>query len=142
MMNAINTYQFEELQLGMKESFDIMITKEMMENFCAMTGDVNPLHQDERFAKENGFQNRVVYGMLTSSFLSKLIGVYLPGKNSLIYDTKISYLKPAYIGDCLTIMGELTDKQELYRMIVVRCTIFNQRGEKIVKGKITVKVLK
>ncbi len=81
MMNAINTYQFEELQLGMKESFDIMITKEMMENFCAMTGDVNPLHQDERFAKENGFQNRVVYGMLTSSFLSKLIGASCIIKN-------------------------------------------------------------
>lgn len=76
----MNEYRFEDLEIGQTESFQSTITEEMMRMFCTITGDQNPLHMQELFAREKGYENRVVYGMLSASFISTLGGMYLPGK--------------------------------------------------------------
>ena len=104
----MNRYQFEDIYVGLKEEFQVTITADMLKQFCQMTGDVNPLHTDETFAKEKGYESNVAYGMLTASFLSTLAGVYLPGERSLIHSVESKFTKPVYVGDTLTISGQVT----------------------------------
>lgn len=137
----MNEYKYSDIAEGMKESFQVTVTEEMMEQFLSITGDVNPLHQDKEFAKEKGYENRVVYGMLTASFMSTLAGVYLPGKNSLIYETQTKFVKPVFPGDELTVSGTVEEKNDLFQVFTMKVVIQNQKGEKVLRGKMKVGVL-
>lgn len=137
----MNSYVIEELSIGQTEKFQVLITEKMMENFLEITQDVNPLHLDKEFAREKGFTDRVVYGMLTSSFISTLGGVFLPGKNCLIQSVETKFIKPVYIGDTLTICGEVTEINETVKQVEIKVTITNQEEKKVVRGKLKVGVL-
>lgn len=138
----MNKYTMSDITQGLKESFEVTITKEMMDSFKAITGDVNPLHTDEDFAKANNYPDKVVYGMLTSSFLSTLAGVYLPGENSLIREVEVKMKKAVFVGDRLTITGEVTDVNKDFNIFEMKVTIINQDGEKVLRGKMQMGVLK
>jgi len=137
----MNNYSFEDIKVGMEESFTISVTPEMMENFKQITGDVNPLHMDEAYAKEKGYLGKVAYGMLTASFLSTLAGVYLPGAKSLIHSVETKFVKPVYSGDILTVSGKVTELQEVFSVFTMKVEIHNQNGEKVLRGKMKIGVL-
>ena len=137
----MNQYRFEDIYVGLKEEFQVSVTADMLEAFCKMTGDVNPLHTDESFAKEKGYESNVAYGMLTASFLSTLAGVYLPGERSLIHSVESKFTKPVYVGDTLTITGQVTECNEMFSVFTMKTTIVNQNGEKVLRGKMQVGVL-
>lgn len=137
----MNTYTYEELTIGMKCSFEVSVTQEMMKQFQNITGDDNPLHNDNDFAVARGFQGEVVYGMLTASFMSTIAGMYLPGERSLIHSMEGKFLKPAYVGETLTVCGEVKDKNDLFRLIELVIIIYNDKKEKIYKGKMKVGII-
>ena len=95
----------EDIKVGSKASFRIKITSEMIGTFASLCGDYNPLHMDTDYAKTTVFGKRISHGILVSSFFSTLIGMYLPGVNSLIMSQKIEYLKPVFIDDEIDIIG-------------------------------------
>ena len=138
----MNEYRYEEIEIGHKESFTVTVTEDMMRSFCLMTGDINPLHNDEEYAKSKGHPGRVVYGMLTASLLSTLAGVYLPGKRSLIQEVKIKFAKPVYVGDRLTVEGNVEEKNDTYSLIMLKVSIFNQKMEKVCRAKMQIGVEK
>ena len=144
-MNAenkkINTYTYDELEVGMTESFSKVVTKEYVDAFRHHTGDINPLHSQEDFAKEKGFDTSVVFGMLTASYLSTLAGVYLPGKNSLIHSTETMFLKPVFVGDKLTIIGKVKKKNDTFKYIDLGIDIRNQHDVKVVKAKMRIGII-
>ncbi len=137
----MNKYRFEDIYVGLKEEFQVTVTTDMLAQFCRMTGDVNPLHTDEDFAKEKGYASNVAYGMLTASFLSTLAGVYLPGERSLIHSVESKFTKPVYVGDTLTVSGQVTECNEMFSVFTMKTTIVNQNGEKVLRGKMQVGVL-
>ena len=137
----MNKYCYNEIKTGLKESFEVTITPEMQDAFKNLSGDINPLHCDVNFAKQKGFNDKVVYGMVTSSFYSTLIGVYLPGENCLFQEAEIQFSKPVYIGDKLTVEGVVTEKQDLYKRIIVKAKILVE-GKTVSKAKLTLGVLK
>lgn len=104
-------YKYDDLTIGITESFKITITKEMMDKFCAITGDINPMHVDKNYAISKNFPDKLVYGMLTSSFFSTLGGVYLPGKYCLIQSVESKFINPVFIGDNITIKGTVEEKK-------------------------------
>lgn len=136
----MNTYKFDEINIGHKESFTVTVTEEERDKFREITGDINPLHNDQEYAKSMGHDRCVAFGMLSASYLSTLAGVYLPGKNSLIQKTEVNFRKPVYVGDTLTITGEVVDRNETFKMIEVKIDIKNQDGVKVVKGKMEIAV--
>lgn len=138
----MNQYRFEDIYVGLKEEFQVTITAEMLKQFCQITGDVNPLHTSEEFAREKGYESKVAYGMLTASFLSTLAGVYLPGERSLIHSVETKFAKPVYVGDTLTVSGQVTECNELFSVFTMKTTIVNQKGEKVLRGKMQVGILK
>ena len=113
----------------------------MFDKFKEITGDINPLHNNEDFAKDLGHKGRVAFGMLTASFLSTLAGVYLPGERSLIHSVETKFTKPVYIGDVLNVSGEVVEINDTVNQIVLRVAIKNQNEEKILRGKMKVGLL-
>lgn len=145
----MNEYRFEEIISKeedkteyTKAEFSETVTSEMMQKFYEISGDDNPLHMDEAFAKEHGFNSRVVYGMLTASFYSRLAGVYLPGKYCLLHSVESSFKNPVFIGDTLTVTGYVKEKHEATRTLDIVATITNQNGKKVSKAKILAGFLK
>lgn len=142
-MKSINEYKFEDISIGHEETFEVSITKDMEDNFRHLTGDVNPLHFDDEFAKKTGnYPSHVTFGMLTASMLSTLAGVYLPGKYSLIHSVEVGFTKPVFVGDTLTVIGTVENKQDGLNLLMLKVAIKNQTGKTVVKGKMKVKVLK
>jgi len=137
----MNRYTYEELEVGMEASFERTVTQEMQDEFCRITGDENPLHLSDEFAVSKGYEKRVVYGLLSSSFYSALAGMYLPGERSLVHSIEIKFQKPVYIGDRLEIAGKVIEKNDTYRLIKVKAYMKNALGEKVSKALIQVGVL-
>ena len=136
----MNKYTFDEISIGQKESFDICITEDMLDSFRALTGDINPLHSSDEYAGERGYDGRVAYGMLTASFISTLAGVYLPGERSLIKETQLKFVEPVFPGDRILVEGEVIEKNDTFNMIVLKITMRNQTGKKVLRGKMDIMV--
>lgn len=139
----MKTYTYDEIYIGQEESFIVTVTDEDMQAFCKMTGDRNPLHCDEKYAKSRGYDNRVVYGMLTASYLSTLAGMYLPGQRSLLYEVETKFSAPLVLGqNCnLTVYGKVTEKNDMFKRIVIKAQITNSDGKKILRGTVKVGVM-
>lgn len=121
---AMNEYKFNDIIIGESSSFTVSITDEMMKSFTHYSGDINPLHTDKQYAESMGFNECVVYGMLTASFYSTLVGVYLPGKYAIFQGIeKLSFNNPVFIGDNLTVYGKIIEKNESVRNIKVKAVI-------------------
>ncbi len=142
----MNEFIFSELAEGTKAAFTRMITLEMEDSFREISGDENPLHQDDDFAREVGngrYHSHVSFGMLTASFYSTLAGMYLPGKYSLIHSfEELSFLKPVFVGDLLTVTGEVFEKEEAFGLIRVKAVIRNQYSNAVSRAKMKILVLK
>ena len=138
----MNEYRFCDLEVGKEQEFRVKVTEEKMHHFLSMSGDNNPLHQQDDYARRHGFKDRVVYGFLTTSFYSTLVGVYLPGKYALLQEVKkISFGKPVYIDDELTVHGAISFMNEAYKVIEIKAMIKNQNFEIVSKAKINVGLL-
>ena len=132
----MNRYRFEDIKIGSLESFDTKIDSSMMDKFLDISNDVNPLHTDKEYARDKGFEDRVVYGMLTASFYSTLVGVYLPGKYAVLQGIDIQFSKPVYIDDTLSITGKVSYINEAYKQIEIKAVITNQDNKKVSKATI------
>lgn len=137
----MNEYRFCDLSVGMEESFCRQITEEMMAQFLAITADINPLHNNIEYALEQGYNGKVVYGMLTASLISTLGGVYLPGKYCLIHSVEGKFLSPVYIGDSITVTGKVVELHESVRHVTVKVMMKNQYGYVVCRGKLKLEVL-
>lgn len=131
-------FLFEDIRNGQSTSFTKTITQEMVDAFAALTGDHNPLHVDVSYARELGHPSPVVFGLLTASLYSRLVGMHLPGKFSLLHQVDVSFKSPVYVGDLLTVTGEVSDVHESVRQIEIKAAIYNQDMKKVSVGKIKV----
>ncbi len=134
----MNHYTFDQMSVGMTESFDVTITEEMQGSFGKLSGDMNPMHIQTEYARSNGYRDRLVYGMMSSSFFSTLVGMYLPGEYCLLLSCNSSFHKPVYVGDTLTVKGKVSSLSESTKTAEIKASITNQNGDKVVKGKILV----
>lgn len=107
-------YRFDDCDIGTNESFTVEVTESMMALFQVVSGDENPMHLDGEYAKGHGYENRLVYGMLTSSFYSRLVGMYLLGKYCVLKSIEIFFVRPVYINDVLFITGRVKEKDKRF----------------------------
>jgi len=135
MDKKLNEYTFEEIKLGMKESFQVTITESMENSFAEITGNYNPLASNEEYAATTNYKKRICPGMFTASFFSRLTGMYLPGKYALVYSQSLNFVNICYIGDKITVEGEVIEKNDATKMITLNTTITNQDEKKLIYGK-------
>lgn len=134
----MNEFHFEDFEVGVTASFDTDITENMMKKFLDVCDDTNPMHMDDTYALKYGYSSRLVYGMLTASFYSKLAGCYLPGKFCILKSVESFFERPVYIGDTLTVTGRVKEKDERFKQATVKARIKNQHGETVSKANILV----
>ena len=135
MTEKPSEYSFDEIELGMQKSFKVDISKNMLDVFGRDTGDYNPLHMSEEYASSTSFKKRVCSGMFLSSFFSRLVGMYLPGKHALHISQSLNFVNPCFIGEMITVEGKVVDKSPATKIIKLETTITNESGKRIIDGK-------
>lgn len=134
-----NYFFIENLSKGQKFSFLKLVTSRDVTRFCQLSGDNNPLHMEEAFAKKRGFKSRVVHGFLLTSYVSRMIGVFLPGRNCLLLGVDCKFLSPCYVGDTIEVTAVVDEISIAVKAAVLRIVIINKVSGKILaKGKTTV----
>ncbi len=134
MNEKITDLNFEQIKVGMKKEFNVKITEIMLKKFSDFSGDNNPLHIDESYANTTKFGKSVCQGMLLSSFFSRLVGMELPGKHALYFSQSLNFKLPGFIGDEITVQGEIIEKRGSVKMVKMKNTIHNQKNECLVEG--------
>lgn len=134
MTDQPNQYKFDEIKIGLEYKFTEKITEKNLDVFANLSGDHNPLHMNENYAKNTQFKRRVSHGMLLASFFSKLVGMYLPGKNALYFSQTLNFQNPCFIDDMITVSGQVLDKSDSTKIITIKTSIYNQTGACLVDG--------
>lgn len=112
-----------------------------MDYFFKISGDNNPLHTNRDYAQNYGFPSEVAYGMLTASFYSTLVGVYLPGKYCILHGMDIQFSKPVFVSDELLISGVVSSINQTFQQLEIKASIYNQDNIKVSRAKIKVGVM-
>ena len=135
MNEKLSEYTLDEIKVGLKKKFQVTITESMLKDFAKLSGDYNPLHMNEEYASSTSFKKRVCSGMFLSSFFSRLVGMYLPGKHALHISQSLNFVNPCFIGETVTVGGKVIDKSTATKIIKLETTITNESGKRIIDGK-------
>ena len=114
-MQELNGYRFEELKIGMSAVVSRTITDTDVRNFSGVTGDTNPMHLNEEYAKTTFFGGRIVHGMLTAGMLSAVIGTKLPGPGCIYVSQTLFFKAPVHIGETVYAKATITALDEAKR---------------------------
>jgi 3-hydroxybutyryl-CoA dehydratase len=126
-------YYLEDLSIGMRATTTATITGEMIDAFAEITGDHNPIHVDEEYAKTTQFGGRIAHGALSASFISAILGNDLPGPGAVFVELNLRFRKPAMIGDEILAVAELVDINERTGRVKMKCHC-EVDGVKICRG--------
>ena len=106
--------------------------------FANVTGDHNPVHVDEEFAKTTRFGKRIAHGMLTASLISAVLANKLPGEGSVYLGQTLQFVAPVFPGDEVTARVTVKEIREDKPIIKLETICMNQRGEIVIRGEATV----
>ena len=134
MNEKVSNYTFEDIEIGLSKEFEVVITESLVNDFAKVSGDYSPIHMDETYAKSTTFKKRVVHGMLLGSFLSRVDGMYLPGKHALYFSQSIEFRNPCFIGDTVKVSSEVIDKSESTKILKIESKITNQQNKILLYG--------
>ena len=134
MNDELSEYTFDEIEIGLTKQFQITITESIVDDFAKLTGDFSPLHMDEDYASTTTFQKRIVHGELLAAFLSRIVGMYLPGKHALDFSQSVDFRHPCFIGDMITISSIVVDKSSATKILKIESKITNQDGKILLSG--------
>ena len=119
--------------LGKTAHFSKTLSETDLYLYAGITGDLNPVHVDEEYAKKTKFKRRIAHGLLTASYICMPLGMYLPGPGTIQISQFLEFLKPVYIGDTITVNLEVTEILEKGR-IKIRTLLKNQDSEIVLDG--------
>ncbi len=131
----IRELRYEDIEVGDQASFSKTISEIDIYQFAGITGDFNPMHVDQEYARTTFFGDRIAHGMLTASFISTVLGMKLPGPNTIYLSQSVKFLAPVKIGDTIRVTAEVIEKNDAKRQIRLRTTIVNQQGTTVVDGE-------
>ena len=114
------------------------VTDEHIESFARLSGDRNPVHFDDAFARRIGFDGRIAHGAVTASLLSAVLGMDLPGPGSVFLEQRVRYLKPVRPGDTIVAALEVTRVRDDKPIVTLGATITNADGTRVAEGELVV----
>jgi 3-hydroxybutyryl-CoA dehydratase len=115
------TYYIEDLKPGMSESFTKTVSAHDVALFGEVSGDVNPLHFDEAFAKGTIFKGRIAHGVLSASYISTVLGMKMPGPGTIFMSLTTRFKAPVRIGDTVTATCTVREVNAEKRRVVFDC---------------------
>jgi 3-hydroxybutyryl-CoA dehydratase len=121
---------FEDLAVGMRETISKTVENEDVIGFAELSGDHNPIHLSEHFARKTRFGGRIVHGLYMASLISGVIGMRLPGPGAVYISQTLNFLGPVKIGDVVDVSVEVVELTEKGRRVRLKCEC--RVGEKVV----------
>ncbi len=138
MMNE-QGYYLEDLKVGMTASYAKTVTEADVVLFAGVSGDMNPVHINDEFAKETMFQGRIAHGMLSASFISTVLGTKLPGPGCIYLSQNLKFRAPVRSGDTVSATATITDIVPDKKRVVMQ-TICLVRNQIVIEGEAVVMV--
>ena len=128
----------KELEIGQSASYTKTITETDVYLYAGISGDANPVHINEVYAKDSIFKGRVVHGMLSASLISTVLGMHLPGPGSIYAKQDLKFLAPVHFNDTITATCTVKEKIEDRNRVIMDCVVTNQDGVKVISGEATI----
>jgi len=132
-------YKFEDMSLGMTHQTEHVITEKDIELFAEVSGDRNPLHMDEEFAKKTPFGQRIAHGALTASYISGILGNDLPGPGSIFVGLNMRFRRPVLIGSLVIVKVEVVEMRERGNRVTLKVSC-HVDGKAAISGEAMVMV--
>jgi len=111
------SYSAEDIKVGMSESFTKKVSERDVELFGEISGDINPVHFDEDFAKKTIFKGRIVHGVLSASLISTVLGMKMPGPGTIFLSVSTRFKAPVRIGDTVVALCTVREVQPKRRIL-------------------------
>ena len=125
----------EELRVGERAEFSKTMTETDVYLYAGVTGDFNPAHINEEYAKRTHFKTRIVHGMLLAGLISGVLGCRLPGPGTVYIRQDMRFLAPVHVGDTITATVEILEVMTETERIKVRTVCANQEGAIVLDGE-------
>ncbi|MBB35295.1 MAG: (R)-hydratase [Hirschia sp.] len=131
--------KYEDLELGMSHEDKHVVTEQDVIDFARISGDHNPLHMDEEYAKTTIFGERIAHGALTASYVSAILGNDLPGPGAIFTDLNLRFKRPVKIGDTVVARAEVSEMIPRGNRVTlsVKCMV---DGKTVIQGEAKVMV--
>ena len=127
-------YTYDDLEIGMSDSFTKTISETDVYLFAGISGDFNPMHVNEEFAKLTPFGTRVAHGALPYCLIAPVLGTKLPGLGTVALEMKVRFRAPTYFGDTITATATVAEKREDRKWVLMDCEWTNQDGKVVATG--------
>ncbi len=134
-MDYVENRTFDEIKIGDSASLVRTLTRDDISLFAVMSGDVNPAHADEEYAKSDMFHKIIAHGMWGGALISTLLGTKLPGPGTIYLGQTLRFSRPVALGDTITVSVKAATKDERKHRVTFECECVNQRGEAVIKGE-------
>jgi len=125
----------DDLKIGDKAEFSKTVTESDIYMYAGITGDFNPAHINEEYAKKTFFKTRIAHGMIAAGFISSVIGNKLPGRGSIYVKQTLNFLAPVRSGDTITACVEVIEMIAEKKSIWLKTTCINQEGVLVLDGE-------
>ncbi len=125
----------QELEVGQAASFTKTITETDVYNYAGVTGDFNPAHINESFAKNTMFKGRIAHGMIAAGLISTVLGTRLPGPGCIYVSQDLKFTAPVRFGDTITARVEVEKVNVEKNRVELKTVCTNQNDEVVLKGK-------
>ena len=135
---TLTNVPISEMEIGKKATYTKTCTENDVMLFATVSGDVNPVHIDEDYAKTTQFGQRIAHGMYTGALVSAALAVELPGPGTIYLGQELKFKAPVFIGDTITVELEVETIREDKAIVGLLCTCTNQDGKVVAAGKATV----
>lgn len=129
---------YATVHVGEKESVTKRITEQVIKDFADLSGDHNPLHLDEEFAKTSQFGQRIAHGMISAGLLSAAQTKYF-GDGAVYVSQTMNFRRPVFLGDTLIAWTEVKEKINEKHRLVMKSWVENQNGDVVVDGEALLK---
>ena len=129
---------YEELEIGEEASFSKTIGECDIYQFAGISGDFNPVHLNEEYAKKTRFERRVAHGVLSMSLAGSVLGMVLPGVGTVLVEISTQFKRPVFIGDTITATARVAEKLEEKKRVRMQVEWRNQHEELVIEGSFVV----
>ena len=123
-----------ELRVGQSASLTRTVSADDIAAFAEVTGDTNPVHLDDSFARTTRFGGRIAHGMLTASLISAVLGTQLPGPGAIYVSQTLNFRRPVRPGDTITATVEVREIDVERRRVRLSTVCVNGQGEAVLTG--------
>jgi len=120
---------------GQSASFTKTVSEADVTLFAGISGDFNPLHVNEEYARKSRFGRRIAHGLFSAGLISSVLGMQLPGPGAIYLKQDLKFLAPVFIGDTITARVEVLSYREDKHIVTLQTDCVNQHGEKVVTGE-------